>query len=330
MFRNVYYNKKTSKIHLWETTDGERKYKEFNWVPYVYTKTNEDTGIKSIYGDNVKKKTFNTWSKYRDFCNNNHNGVFEDHVKPEIQFLAEHYSSISDEEMEIPALKIAIIDIEVFSEGHFPDKNEAEDPIVAISVHDTLNDSIFTFGLHEYTGDNDRVHYFHCKNEMELLRKFFEYMHKSAFDIITGWYIFGFDIPYLYNRSIQLFGESNSPFYRISPINTCSVWEKRDGSGLMFDFAGVSILDYIEVYKRYTERNLESHRLDYVAKVELEKGKLDPCNHYFIFSHKEEGKIVTYCQYCSVIKKMDYNSWRKEMKKRGFDLENPNPEVIQI
>jgi hypothetical protein len=43
----------------------------------------------------------------------------------------------------------------------------------------------------------------------------------------------------------------------------------------MFDFAGVSILDYMEVYKKYTERNLESYSLDYVCKVELEKGKLD-------------------------------------------------------
>jgi DNA polymerase elongation subunit (family B) len=112
--------------------------------------------------------------------------VFEDHVKPEIQFLAEHYSSIPDEEMNAPSLKTAIIDIEVYAEGHFPDKNRADDPIVAISVCDTLNDTVYSFGLHEYTGDNNKVYYFHCKNELELLRKFFDYMHKSAFDIITG------------------------------------------------------------------------------------------------------------------------------------------------
>lgn len=86
----------------------------------------------------------------------------------------------------------------------------------------------------------------------------------------------------------------------------------------------------VEEHKKSLDRLTEERNRRKEKKRKIEKGKLDPCNHYFIFSHKEEGKIVTYCQYCSVIKKMDYNSWRKEMKKRGFDLENPNPEVIQI
>ena len=66
MFRNVYYYKRSSRIHLWETINGKRLYDSFSWVPYVYVKTNEKTGIKSLYEDNVKRKDFKTWKKLID------------------------------------------------------------------------------------------------------------------------------------------------------------------------------------------------------------------------------------------------------------------------
>ena len=36
MFRNAYYNKRTSTMHLWHTVKGERLHDEIPWVPYLY------------------------------------------------------------------------------------------------------------------------------------------------------------------------------------------------------------------------------------------------------------------------------------------------------
>ena len=101
-------------------------------------------------------------------------------------------------------------------------------------------------------------------------------MYKDAdIDILTGWNISGFDIPYLYYRCKKLFGDSNKIFKKFSPIMDCSIWEKKDGTGLNFDFAGISVLDYMQVYKGYTRTNPESYKLDEIASSELKERKLE-------------------------------------------------------
>ena len=43
----------------------------------------------------------------------------------------------------------------------------------------------------------------------------------------------------------------------------------------MFDLIGISVLDYMDLYKKFTYTNQESYRLDYIALVELGQKKLD-------------------------------------------------------
>ena len=57
----------------------------------------------------------------------------------------------------------------------------------------------------EYT--NDAVRYIQCENELDLVKKFLHFWNKTQPDIITGWNIQFFDIPYLCNRISRLFGE---------------------------------------------------------------------------------------------------------------------------
>ena len=43
----------------------------------------------------------------------------------------------------------------------------------------------------------------------------------------------------------------------------------------MFDLIDISVLDYMDLYKKFTYTNQESYRLDYIALVELGQKKLD-------------------------------------------------------
>jgi DNA polymerase elongation subunit (family B) len=61
----------------------------------------------------------------------------------------------------------------------------------------------------------------------------------------------------------------------MSPINVVRVWNSYKNDEINIDIAGTVILDYMDLYKWYSTSNLESYSLDYVAKHELEKGKLD-------------------------------------------------------
>ena len=272
MFKNAFYNTKTDTLHLWETVKGENQYTEIPWVPYVFIKS-DGTNIQTIEGINVKKREFQTYRDYYTYCKDNHN-IFENKVKPEIQFLAERYHGIPDDELEIPRLLTYHLDIETISEYGFPDTNEANDPITLISLKNSITGETITFGEKEYSG-NKRVTYTHCSNEKDLLSRFFKYMNRHSPDIISGWNIYNFDLPYIINRSKRLFGEKANLHRFMSPIQIVRTWISKKNSEMNIDIAGVNILDYYQLYKWYSPHKLESYTLDFVSKFELEKGKLD-------------------------------------------------------
>ena len=43
----------------------------------------------------------------------------------------------------------------------------------------------------------------------------------------------------------------------------------------IYDIVGLTTLDYLELYKKFTYKAQESYRLDYIAQVELGQKKLD-------------------------------------------------------
>jgi DNA polymerase elongation subunit (family B) len=275
-FVNVHYEHRTNKIHLWEQINGERFYDTIEWVPYVFVRANGHSGrsnIRTIDGIQVVRKDFRSYSHYYEYCKDNE-FIFENKVKPEIQFLAEQYHKIPDDELEVPKLLTYTIDIEVNNNEGFPDIQDALDPISLISVRNSIDKRTFTFGEKEYTGDKD-INYSHCPNEKQLLENFLQFMYDNAPDVITGWNVYGFDLPYIINRCRTLYGNNTDVFKKLSPIRDVRTWRSNKYNDLNVDIAGIHILDYIDVYKWYARDKLERYTLDFVANYELEKGKLD-------------------------------------------------------
>lgn len=241
-------------------------------MPYIYV-PDERGDIKSIDDVKVRKLEFDSYAKFNVFNDDKNIKKYEDHVKPELQFLSERYHQFADDSLVKPLLRIGTLDIEVHKEHGFPKPEDADGTVTAITLD--INDTAITFGIKPYTGKHHK-RYVYCKTEEILLSRFFDYMNAEAdIDILTGWNIDGFDIPYLYYRCIKLFGENNKIFRKISPINETNVWDKKDGTGLNFDIAGISIIDYLAIYKRFTRSNPESFKLDVVSFNELGENKLE-------------------------------------------------------
>ena len=69
--------------------------------------------------------------------------------------------------------------------------------------------------LNDYEKDDTIVKLF--TSEYELLTNFYQkYVLRYNFDILSGWNIEFFDIPYLYNRSVNVLGKSVGDM--LSPI----------------------------------------------------------------------------------------------------------------
>jgi len=291
MFRNVYYDSPKNQIHLWEEINGNRKYSTIPWVPYFYQKSKKKTGIKSLDGFDVKKRSFDTYKQY-SVSQKEAINVYENKVIPVIQFLAEKYSCISDDELTVPELKIYSIDIEVHSEKGFPHANEAKFPITVINIKEFGGKS-YSWGLQKYNKKFDikdihdkqiDVEYQYCVTEPDLLKIFIHWMNRHPADVLTGWNIIaenkknrygGFDLPYLINRCKKIFGKDTKIYKKLSPINKVKIWNQKSTNTMMVDIAGTSIIDYLALYKWYTSKNQENFRLETILQDELDIGKLN-------------------------------------------------------
>ena len=260
----------------------------------------EDADAKTIFGKNVQKKKFQSYYEYHNFVEENKSyNVFENKVRSEIQFLSERYYDIPDEDMYVPNLKMYYIDIEVLPDQGFPDHKNPKDPVVLASIRNGLTGETITFGydvfgLRKYKGNLTK--YYACDSEEDLLRYLFNYLHKYPCDVLTGYNIWMFDLPYLINRAKILWGDDigKEIYSRMSPINEVSVWKQKSSDELNIDIGGLTILDYYNVYKWYGKK-LERYTLEYVSQKELKKGKLpNPYDSYRELAEKDWDKFIDY------------------------------------
>jgi DNA polymerase elongation subunit (family B) len=169
-------------------------------------------------------------------------------------------------------INVGYIDIEVDSSGGFPDIKTADKEITAITIK--RRDLIIAIGCGDYEAP-DGVLYLKFKNEAAMLLKFLEVWRQLDLDIISGWNIEFFDIPYLVNRITRVHGEEFAK--KLSPweIMYEDTIEILGRQTQVFLPKGICVLDYIQLYKKFTYTNQESYKLDHIAFVELGERKLD-------------------------------------------------------
>ena len=170
-------------------------------------------------------------------------------------------------------IKIANIDIEVGSENGFPEPESASEPITAITFK--ISGHFYVFGCGDFKTNRDDVTYLKCRDENNLIMRFLDMWEETSPDIVTGWNIQFFDIPYLNNRITKLMGDNTAQ--RLSPFNriyerTTTIHNKPQ---TIFEFVGIATLDYLEVYRKFTYSQQESFSLNHIAYLELGEKKLD-------------------------------------------------------
>src|SRR6056300_373208 len=102
-----------------------------------------------------------------------------------------------------------------------------------------------------------------------MCKKFLDLYEGIAPDVVTGWNIDYFDIPYLFNRLKRSLGEKHAK--RLSPIGQAFYSPYRS----RWFLAGVSCLDYLSLYKKFNYTELPNYRLDTVGRLEVDKGKIE-------------------------------------------------------
>ena len=192
------------------------------------------------------------------------------------QYISEQYSE-EEIKFDISKIKLMTLDIEVASENGFPDVESAAEEVLLISIQDYNTKQIRTWGLGKFDNQQHNVEYRSFSNEYDLLNNFIGWwmIAENTPEVITGWNSKLYDIPYLVRRIDRVLGEKLmkrlSPWGLVTEDETYISGRKH----ISYDVGGISQLDYLDLYKKFTYTNQESYRLDHIASVELGQQKLD-------------------------------------------------------
>ena len=249
--------------------EGKEFKEKINFKPTLFSITHEDSPHKNLQGQNLKPITFNSIPKAREFKRNyqNSNSALYGNERYHFQYIAEEYPG--DIQYDKNLIKIFTLDIEVTAEKGFPDVENPIEEILCLTIKNQSNKNIITWGTKPYFSKRADVTYIECQNEKQLLMEFFKFWTKNYPDIITGWNTKFFDLPYLCNRIKLLVGDK--------VINKLSPWGLIDSEQITvrgqtqtaYDIKGITMLDYLDIYKKFIPVRQESYKLDYIAKVEL-------------------------------------------------------------
>ena len=288
---------------------GRRINEEVRMKPYLFVPSkNGDSKYHDLQGNPVTRLDFESCRKTTDFIKKYEdisNFTIYGHKSFEYVHINDEYQGQIDYDESL--ISIVSIDIETPTDQGFPDPYEAETEISNITI--SKNGKIVVFGCHYYKPKNDNTEYVLCKDEKDLLQKFlFVWNHEDWIpDIVTGWNTERFDIPYIYNRIKKLFDVKEAN--RLSPwriveerqlvrgkSNARAGKDIENRTDLIYDIIGISSLDYLELYRKFSFTNQESYKLDHIANVVLGENKLDYSEYGSLYEmyQKNYEKFVDY------------------------------------
>ena len=275
-YRNIYYNTKERCVTLftWDK-DGKRIKVDASVDPYIYV---EGAGNdESIYGTRLNKKSFRTqYDRYKYLKDTNVKRVFDNFPIVQQYLIDSFWKDNEKPEFAQHPIKVMFVDIEVYAPDDFPHANEAKAPVNVITVYDTLSNKFVTWGIKDYNTTEPDVKYVKCVSEADIFKKFIEYFESDYPDILTGWNSEFFDIPYIINRCTKVLDKSYTD--RLSPSNNVYSREMKGKFGqeqTRWYIEGISLIDYLDVYKRFSAGERESYKLASIAEAELGEGKVD-------------------------------------------------------
>ena len=304
-YRNVCSYTKQGRTIVWESTwntNGERIEIETPIEPYLYYEdiNFKESKDKSIYGKPLRFLKFNNTYDRNEWIKSSKNIPLFEKFTPEKQYLIDKYYGMEQsQEFVKNDLKVYFFDIEVEIGDIFPDPDFADYPINVLSIFDSISKNVFVWTynkninkvlteeqikniqneIKEKYESETFVNIFKFNNETKMLKNFLDWWELNFPDILTGWNIDKFDTPYLINRITKILGDIEVK--RLSPISwhkyavKIITEQKLKQFVTSYKIMGISLCDYLNLYKKFIPKSQQSFKLDYIAKIDTGVGKLD-------------------------------------------------------
>jgi DNA polymerase elongation subunit (family B) len=259
--------------------DGKHFMTREKFNPTLFVPSQKKTKYQTLNGEYVESVQPGSVRDCREFIKK-YDGVENFKIYGNTIYIYQYISELYPEEeikFDASKIKITTLDIEVASENGFPDVESAAEEVLLITIQDYSSKQIRTWGLGPFQNNQNNVIYRSFTTERDLLMDFINWwmVEGNTPEVVTGWNIELYDIPYLVRRLDRVLGEKLMK--RMSPwgLVTESEIYISGRKHISYDVGGITQLDYLNLYKKFTYKAQESYRLDYIASVELGQKKLD-------------------------------------------------------
>ena len=252
--------------------NGQRQHLRIPFCPTLYIPSKDTGEFTTINGKPVQPIQFDGIGEAREFIDR-----FKDVSNYDIygntnfvyQYLYKEFPNEVD--YDFKSLRVANLDIETSCDGGFPTPSAPTERVIAITI--SMGDKTYVLGLGDFHIAGEGVSCIPYDDERELLAGFIELWKFLDPDIVTGWNIRFFDIPYLVARMNHLeegWSNSLSPWGRLREMTVNRMG--RDQTAYVI--SGIAQLDYFELYQTFTYVKQESYSLNHISKVELGEEKV--------------------------------------------------------
>jgi len=262
MYQAIYYSYKNRKVHLRDSKIG---WNSFDYYP-TYYKICKDGEYETL--DGLRATPVNKCDKTKPL------EYYEIDIPMETRVLIDLYK----ESDEVPEWQnIVFFDIEIEIGGALTPEyiKAAPMPVTSIALFDQTTKSKICYII-DKEGKLDKVErdgtlIIPCKSEKELLKLFLDKWEELDPTIITGWNSGYFDIPYMYYRLCNLFGEDEA--LRLSPLKEIKFNEYDLEQPVVI--AGINHLDYMLLFKKFITKQEPSYKLGDIGEKYVKLGKID-------------------------------------------------------
>jgi DNA polymerase elongation subunit (family B) len=266
--------------------------------PTLFVPSQKQSKYKTLNGDPVSPIKFDQTRDAKEFLKK-YEDVNNFTVYGYERFLYQYLGDQFPEEeikFDIASMRIVSLDIEVACENGFPNVEAAAEEMLCITIKDINTKQIIVWGVREYENTRPDVEYRVFWTEQEMLQDFLNWWVHNTPDVVTGWNVYLYDIPYIMRRLDKVL--STKHMKSISPWTVVTNREVviMGRPHIIYEIAGLSVLDYLDLYKKFTYANQESYRLDHIAFVELGEKKLDHSEfeNFKDFYTKDWQKFIDY------------------------------------
>jgi len=220
--------------------NGKRVEGRIDYHPTLFISTNKSSEFHTMDGRSAEPFQPGTMSDCRDFILR-HESVTGFDIYGNTDYIYQFIGDKFPKEVEYDqsVLKVAYIDIETTAENGFPQVANPNERVITITL--IVQDREYVFAL----GDcamKEGINLYTFTNEQDLLLKFLEIWEGEDPDIVTGWNVKFFDMPYLYarmDRVIEKRARKISPWGTVKQKNI----QTQSGDRIAFEFVGLTILD---------------------------------------------------------------------------------------